>query len=196
MRSTATTSAQSTGAYVRGGVLVVRDGASLPDRCIRCNAPAADGRVTKRFAYNEDESGPGMGTFVPIVGRLFWITWLFNRLNTREYLTVSYCICTKHRTIKWLAVAAMTIGMIAGTIATVMGFANSGKSPANPRGEIDSTTIIIGVLIFFAAALCGLAISGLKVASGTTNVAELTGAGKPFLESLPKFSKTAAMPRY
>ena len=197
MRTAATTSAQSTGAFVRGGVLVVRDGASLPDHCIRCNAPAADGRVVRKFAFNEDESGPGLGTWIPGIGRMFWVMWLFNRLNTREYLTVSYCVCAKHRTIKWLAIAAMTIGMIAGTIITVMGFANSGKSTANPRGEIDTTTIFIGVAIFFAAACCGFLISGLKLVVGMGNTGDFSGAGKAFLESLPKFSKVAAtMPRY
>ncbi len=179
---------KAAGGYVRGGRLVVRDGASLPDRCIRCNAPAPEGRITKRFAYNQDESGPGIGTMVPLFGRILWMMWLLRRMKDREYLTVSYCVCKKHRAIKLAAIAAMAIGMIAGAIVFVIGIKNSDPS-AQRHAEIDSTTIIIGVLIFFAGALCGLAISSVQVAAALSNGAELKGAGKPFLDSMPQFSK-------
>src|SRR6476620_7502883 len=59
----------ATGGYVSGGLLVVKDGATLPERCIKCNAPAPGGRVKKRIAYNEDESGPGGARFIPFIGR-------------------------------------------------------------------------------------------------------------------------------
>src|SRR2546423_11109886 len=70
------TSAASAGAFVRGNRLVVQDGATLPDRCIKCNAPAPAGRVTKRWAYNLDNEGPGAARLIPFVRLVVWIAWI------------------------------------------------------------------------------------------------------------------------
>jgi len=182
--------AASAGAFVRGPHLVVKDGASLPDRCIQCNAPAPDGRVTKRFAYNLDNERPGAVRLIPFVRIVVWIVWLIGRMSSRQYVTVSYCVCKKHRSTRTAAIVGMALGMIIGVTMFLIGIRNSNTGP---RGAgIDTTSIIIGVVFFFAGALCGLAIPSLQVAVPLHNGAELKGAGKPFLESMPKFAKTFA----
>src|SRR4051794_13870335 len=39
-----------TGCYATGDLLVVKDGAVLPERCIKCNTPTTQ-RITKRLGY-------------------------------------------------------------------------------------------------------------------------------------------------
>ncbi|HEY7086676.1 MAG TPA: hypothetical protein VH518_01225, partial [Tepidisphaeraceae bacterium] len=102
------------GAFVRGNLLVVKDGAMLPDRCIKCNAPAADGRTTRKFAYNENTEGPGAARMIPFVGRIVRIIWVINQMRTRQYLTVSYCLCKAHRARRTMMFAIMGIGMLIG----------------------------------------------------------------------------------
>jgi hypothetical protein len=171
----ATIASAATGAFVRGNRLVVKDGASLPDRCIKCNAPAADRRRTKRFAYNEDTTGPGAARMIPIVGRLLWIIWLIQQMASRQYVTVSFCVCKAHQTKRLIMIVVMALGMLAG-IGLI----------AAAIGNQDATLGIVGGVVFIVGAVCGTASGLLSVANGLHNGAELTGCGRPFLESMPK----------
>jgi hypothetical protein len=50
----------------------------------------------------------------------------------------------------------------------------------------DGTSAIIGTAVFLVGAVCGSMTGSLKVANGLHNGAELTGCGRPFLDSMPK----------
>jgi hypothetical protein len=167
--------AAGSGAFVRGNRIVARDGAVLPDRCVKCNAPAAGGRRTKRFPFNEDTSGPGAGRLIPVVGRILWVFWLIGQMNSRQRISVSYCVCKKHQSAQLIAIIAMAIGLIAG-LALV------GAAIANQNLALG----IAGAAVFLIGAICGAGSKMLSVVNGLNNAAELTGAGKAFLDSLPR----------
>jgi hypothetical protein len=170
----------SAGAFVRGNRLVVKDGASLPDRCVKCNAPAGEGRVNKKLAYNLDNTRPA-ARLIPFVGRIILAIWAIQQMLTRQHVRVSYCVCKRHRTQRVLAMIAMGVGMLAGAALIVHGV-NSVDRHGNP----DAALIITGVVVFIAGSLCGMATGSLAVAAGFNNGAELKGAGKAFLESMPR----------
>jgi hypothetical protein len=177
--STATTTVKdATGGFVRDGMLVVRDGAVLPDRCIRCNAPAASGRRSKRWAYNVSDEGQPLGRLIPIIGVFFRIAWLVGRFNTRQHLTVSFCVCKRHQTMRMLWFAVMSIGMAAGV-------AMLGIAIAQDRGAL----AIAGIWVFFCGALAGWGTNLLQIAVPMANGALLKGAGKPFLSSMPRLRR-------
>jgi hypothetical protein len=167
--------AASSGAFVRGNRIVVKDGAVLPDRCIKCNAPAAEGRRKKRFAFNEDTSGPGLKTAIPLIGPLFRVFWLIGQISSRQHVTVSFCVCKKHQTQRLILTIVMAAGLIGGV--ALVGTAISQQNLALG---------LIGAVVFLAGAICGAGSKLLSVANGLNNAAEMTGAGKAFMDSLPK----------
>src|SRR5213596_1140124 len=134
---------QSSGAFVRGGHVVVSDGMALPDRCIKCNAPAAAGRVTRRFAYNLDDTGPGALRHIPFVGHIVWLAWAVGQMRTRQYVTVSFCVCKRHRATRVLAMIGMAIGMLAGVALVAIGASSGGNSRSGIG--INTTQVIVGV---------------------------------------------------
>src|ERR1041384_3685844 len=88
-----TTAGTSAGGYARDGLVIVKDGAVLPDRCIKCNAPAADGRVTRRLSYDAPANKQAAASFLPIVGVFFKLSWLFTKVKQgRQRVTVSFCL--------------------------------------------------------------------------------------------------------
>jgi hypothetical protein len=103
----APTTPVSAGGFARNGLLVIQDGATLPDRCIKCNAPAEGGRLKKRLAYNLDNSGPGAARLIPFVGRFVRLAWVIRQIMTRQHVTVSFCVCSKHRTMRLVGMIAL-----------------------------------------------------------------------------------------
>jgi hypothetical protein len=166
---------QSAGGYARGPFLVVQDGATLPDRCIKCNAPAEGGRVTKRLAYNLDNSGPGSARFIPFVGRFVRLAWVIKQMATRQHLTVSFCVCPKHRTMRMIGMITLAIGLPAGIALVAMGAPKS-----------DQWLIITGVIVMAVGEILGSTTTSLlSVHAGLNNGAEVRGAGRAFLASMP-----------
>ncbi|HTL28338.1 MAG TPA: hypothetical protein VL282_03930 [Tepidisphaeraceae bacterium] len=164
------------GGFVRGNLVVVRDGAQLPDRCIKCNASAAEGRVTKRLGWDEPQNGLAAGGLMPYIGVFFKIAWLVKKISQgRYYTTVSYCVCKKHRTQRMIMLGLMVLGIIAGV--GLIDLAVQQKNPA---------LIGAAAAAFIAAAICGMSTGGLAIASPAQGGAELKGAGRAFLESMPK----------
>ena len=178
---------QSSGAFVRGGRLVVSDGMALPDRCIKCNAPVAEGRVTRKFAYNPDDTGPGALRHIPFVGHIAWLVWAVGQMRTRQYVTVSFCVCKRHRATRVLTMIGMAIGMLAGVALVAIG-ASSGANARSWIG-VNTTEVIVGVWVFLMGAMCGFFIPTLQVAVALNKGVELKGAGKKFLNSMPKLGK-------
>jgi hypothetical protein len=173
-----TTVTDTRGGFVRDGMLVVRDGAVLPDRCIKCNASAADGRRSTRWAYNHSDDGPSAARLIPIIGVFFRIAWLVGRMQSRQYLTISYCVCRRHRTLRLIWSVVMGAGILAGV--TMLGIAI-----AQDRG----TLAIAGILVFFCGALAGWGSNLLRLAVPLSNGAMLKGAGKAFLVSMPRLRR-------
>jgi hypothetical protein len=164
------------GGFVRGNYVVVRDGAKLPDRCIKCNAPAEDGRVTKRLSWDEPQNGLATGGLLPFVGVFFKFAWLVKKISQGRYqTTVSYCLCKKHRTQRIVQFVLMAIGIVAGI--ALINFAVEQKNPAYIGAA--AACLIVG-------ALCGMGTPKLTIASPAQGGAELKGAGRAFLESMPK----------
>lgn len=172
----APTTPVSAGGFARNGLLVIQDGATLPDRCIKCNAPAEGGRLKKRLAYNLDNSGPGAARLIPFVGRFVRLAWVIRQIMTRQHVTVSFCVCSKHRTMRLVGMIALAVALPAGALLVV-----------NAAPKNDTALILTGVAVMAVGAILGATMTKLlSVASGLHNGAELRGAGKAFLASMPQ----------
>ena len=65
---------------------------------------------------------PGLSD-IPVVGRLLWIFWLFQQMASRQYVSISYCVCKTHRKGRLIMLTAMIICLLAGVcliIAAIM----------------------------------------------------------------------------
>ena len=172
-----TTASSMTGAFARGNLIVVKSGAVLPDRCVKCNAPALDGKRTKHFAYDEPDNKNAVLALMPVIGVFFKFVWLIGKLSRGvERITVTYCVCRKHRQTKILALASIAVLVPLGLILLVNGIAATSGAIA-----------MAGAALLFAGAIAGaMGLPTLSVVSCHHKGAELKGAGKPFLDSLPK----------
>src|SRR5688500_17862717 len=114
--------AVNAGGYVRGKLLIVRDGATLPDRCVKCNAPAVDGRMTKSFLYDEPDNANAAMGLLPIVGIFFKFAWLFGKIQRGvQRVTITFCLCSKHRTLRTVTMLVCFIGVLLGIALFVNG---------------------------------------------------------------------------
>ena len=171
-----TSAASAVGCYTVGDVIVARDGAVFPSRCIRCNAPGHGNPLRKRFAYNEDESGMSAARLIPIIGPIVAAMWVLKRLSSRLYINVTYSLCARHRMMRTLGFLIMAVFGLASAPVFVHGMS-----------LMNGPWMFGGLALFVVAILAGakwtttLKLSGVRRAG-----AELTGAGKAFRDSLPR----------
>jgi hypothetical protein len=172
-----TTAASSAGGFARGPLVVVKDGARLPDRCVKCNGPAADGRITKRFTYDEPDQKNAVLALMPVIGVFYKFVWLIGKLSRGvDRITVSYCVCKKHRQVRAISTAA-ALGLVA---IGLLVFINGMKAKSGGM-------VLAGAAMWVVAAVVALTgIRTFQVVSCYNNTAELKGAGRAFLDSLPK----------
>jgi hypothetical protein len=173
------------GGFVRGNLIVVRDGAKLPGRCIKCNAPAEEGRVSKRLGYDEPANGLATGGLLPYIGIFFKIAWLVTKIRQgRYYTTVSYCVCRKHRTQRMVQFGLMAVGIVAGVV--LINLAVQKQNPA---------FVGAAAAAFIVGALCATGTTRLAIASPSQGGAELKGAGRAFLGSMPNAANRVRLNR-
>jgi hypothetical protein len=165
------------GAFARGRRLVARDGAVLPDRCIKCNAPAADGRATRRYSYNITD-GPPSARFIPFIGRFVRLIWEIQQMLTRQRISVSLCLCKKHRLMRVLFMLATVIITPAGIGVALVG----GR-------QQDTTQLVIGIIVAVIGILCIMGTKTLTVVDPSSFDVSFRGCGPRFLASLPSEQK-------
>ena len=168
--------ATATDHYVTADVIVVLDGATLPPRCVRCNA-AADGKaIRKRFAFNLNDDGPSAAQHIPVIGPLFQAIWVIQRIATRQYVRVTYSLCPRHRTMRTLGLLAGWLLAPAGLAVFILGIA---------RGQ--QATLWGGLAMLFVAMIAAaVGTKSLKLSAAGVGIAELSGASPAFLQSLPR----------
>jgi hypothetical protein len=139
-------------AWQDGKALMVRKGATLPDRCLKCNAPA-EGFEFKRTLYWIDS---WWVLSVLVVGPvLFAIIYLIVRKQGK----VSAGLCPRHRRRRGRFIAICSLVALAGTAAFIGGIVVSDyRTPvAFGIAARDLTPFLIagGLLMLFIAAIVG-----------------------------------------
>ena len=170
------------GVGVQGKLLVVRDGAVLPDRCICCNAPASI-RIVARFSRGADGRRPdAILQLIPYVGRIMWLVELIRRMTHWQYITIEYSICPDHKVQRWLlTVLAIACVPIGGGLF-VLSFWDGG----NPMRMAAGVVILLGVV----AAI--LRPAQLAMAGWFTRGYGIRGAGAEFLASVEQSNPVRA----
>jgi hypothetical protein len=160
-----------------GKNLLVRRGAALPERCIKCNEPAA-AMVKVTLAQSESDAGTAMAGFLPYVGGIFRIIWLVGQIRTRDAHGMQVGLCARHRTHRWVGygilAAALPVSAFVFYLAAKDDFRYYPRLP------------VVAIVVFVLMLLVGWAMQRtLSVVNMDHRLLVLRGAGQPFLDSLP-----------
>lgn len=153
------------GYWREGKTLVVRTDSALPERCVKCNAPAAQ-PMKARWVYWHH---PGWYLLVLINVLLYVLVALIIRKRTK----VALGLCPKHRLRRRIFLFIGWGGFLFGLAFLVAGLSESQAGPA------------VGILIILVAVVAGIAGSRVAYPSRITKEeARLNGCGGAFLDSL------------
>jgi hypothetical protein len=102
-----------------GNLLVLRRGSVLPDRCIKCNAPAEGYRLRRNLSWHN----PAL--FLTILAGL--LIYVIIALIVRQTMQVEIGLCPVHRSKRLRAIAIGWILALAGIATMILGGTTGGR---------------------------------------------------------------------
>lgn len=155
-----------------GKELVVRPGCTLPDRCIKCNEPAAMPMKHARFYWHHPA--------LYLVALLNLLIYLVIALFVRRRTPVTIGLCDRHRQRRRVSIGLTVVGVVASLVITAMGV---------QRDAVPVT--IAGIALLLASAAFGIIRSRLLVVTRIgENYTRFKGCSAEFLATLPAFYRT------
>ena len=149
-----------------GKLVVMHSQGSLPDRCIRCNEPAALPAKMRTLYWHH----PAWYLVMLFNVVIYAVVTRFVRTKVR----VAPGLCEKHTQERTPWIAAV-VGMVVGAFVVAVAAASAHSSPL---------AIVAGLL--FLGAIVGAVITRLlRVTKVTAKLVWLSGCKEPFLASLP-----------
>lgn len=160
-------SAQSpTDCYRQGPLLVVPAGSGLPERCIKCNAPAEMGKPRAHSWHH-----PGWYLFVLFNVIVYAVIAMF--VSKKAKFAVGLCAFHRRRR-RNITLVALTL-LIVGIVLVVMAVGGDNAVP----GVLGGICLLISVIV----AIVGTRL--LHPARISNEDARMKGCGEAFLDSLP-----------
>lgn len=151
----------------QGDVLIVIPGASLPDRCVKCNADADGYRYNKKYTYYPQ--------ILLLLFLLNVIIMLIVYVFVKKSMRLEMGLCLRHRAARSRAVR-LSAGLLLLGIAMIVG---GGVSKS-------ALIIIVGILALLSALIySNFAVPVLRPKKITKQLGYFRGAGPAFLNSLP-----------
>lgn len=157
----------SMGIWSEGRVLVVHRNAVLPDRCVKCNAPADGGRLRRKFAWH-----PPAFYLLIVVGLLIYA---IVAMIVQKRATLELGICAEHRRKRQYMQFAAWGFFIAALVAIPV-------AVSNESGAIG----LLAFLFVVAALVAGLIVTNWMTAAKIDDAyVWIKGAGKEFVSGFP-----------
>jgi hypothetical protein len=156
-----------------GDILVVPRHSHLPERCVKCNAPAVMGKP-RTFAWHH----PGWYVFILIA----LLAYAVIAVLVQKKAKVAFGLCESHR------MRRRSFNLVAwGIFAVGLGLIVAAMSI---DGNKDASVLMAsgGMMSLFIAAVVGVIGTRILSVSRISSVeARLTGCGEAFLDSLPHY---------
>ena len=124
-----------------GKLLLVRKGAHLPDRCVKCNAPADGRRIKRAFSWHPP------AYFLLVLAGL--IIYVIVAIIVRQTITLQVGICYEHA-------ARRRWGILVGWCSFLAGLALMGLSLMLESPEELQLLLCVGLAILVAGPIYGL----------------------------------------
>jgi hypothetical protein len=150
--------------------LIVSKGAELPDRCVKCNAPAPGPRLKKTFSWHH----PAIYLLILVALLIYFVV----AMVLRKKATVGLGLCSEHMAkhgksvlISWLLIA-FGVGAF---LLPILG--------------ADNIFMLLGVLLLLAGAIYALVtVRIVSVVKIDDQFARLKGFNKDYLDELPRWT--------
>jgi hypothetical protein len=143
--------------------------ATLPHRCVKCNAPPAEPAKTRTIYWHHP------AIYLVILVNI--IIYAIVAYAVRKKITLEVPLCAAHKSRRRNAILLAWIGVIASFVLPIA-FASE---------ENGGAWVLFCILLFFVSCLAG--IFGSRLLYGKkidADEARLGGAGRDFLDSLPE----------
>lgn len=151
-----------------GALLMARNGAVLPPRCVKCNAEAAAPMKKQRFYWHH----PAWFAFVLI--NVF--VYLIVALIVRRSCYVSYGLCQIH---KQKRIRGILIGLGGVVLAALL----TAAAVMASRAELVLVAILLFVGSLVVSVVLGRTLMPVRI---DRSAAQLKGCGEAFLATLPR----------
>ena len=124
-----------------GKILVMRKGAELPSRCLRCNAVADGPRLKRKLSWHH----PAWY----ILAFFYLIIYIIVALCVRQTAKVAASFCASHRSKRRWAIAYGWLGSVIGITLMGVGFTDREYSYLVPTGLLVSLiSLVVGFIRF------------------------------------------------
>ena len=152
-----------------GDVLVAAKDASLPERCVRCDAPSGRSRLKQQYYWHS----PALYLIAPFALLIYAIVAMAVRKSAR----LEIGLCEAHLTRRKTAI-------VGGSVLALLGFAMVLMAIAGSRAELG----LLALVFFISGAVWGtMEASPLKVKHIDDRFVRLKGATPSYLRRLPEF---------
>jgi hypothetical protein len=141
--------------------------AVMPDRCVKCNAPAHGERLERHLQWQP--------SWCYLLIFLFIIPYLIASVMLYKTAKFNIGLCVAHQRARWMTIGAGWVLLIGGIAVMQTGY--------EWLLLVGPCAIVSGIIV---AALGGRVIYALGISPVWIRFG---GAGRPFLESLPEFPK-------
>jgi hypothetical protein len=150
-------------------VLVMNKEATLPDRCVKCNAPAHGQRLKRQLYWHS----PYLYLLVVINLLIYAIVALLVRKKAR----VEIGLCDAHRTKRRIAIALGWLMGLGGFVTFIVSLANEWWALA-----------LISFVVFIAGFFVGARGSMVSAKKIDQQFVWIRGVCRPYLDTLPEWS--------
>ena len=150
--------------------LVTRSETPMPDRCVKCNAPANGFRLKRQLFWHH----PAIYVLVLISVLIYAIVALIVRKKAMLHIG----LCAAHRTQRKRTIAGCWLGALLGLGALIAGI-----------GGADWVIGLVGAVVLLAALIVGAVRGGVvSAAKIDKNIVRVKGVCPDFLASLPEWN--------
>jgi hypothetical protein len=152
--------------------IVLRPNTPMPDRCVKCNAPANGIRLKRQLSWH-----PSPYYLLIFIGLLIYV---IVALIVRKQAVVHIGLCEAHRARRRFTIGSCWLAALAGIVA-IFGGANL----ATGGGWL----VLMGITGILAALVVGAtAVPIVSAAKIDGELVWIRGAGREFLDSLPEWN--------
>jgi hypothetical protein len=161
--------ASMTGVWRDGDILVMTQGAELPDRCVKCNEAAAAPTKDRTLYWHHP------GIYALLLFNL--IIYLVTAMIVRKKAVVAPGLCQQHKQRRSRVLLLGWLGIIVGLGMLVYGASNDGPG-----------VMILGVLVCLVSIILCLILARIVYPKRIDKAfVRLKGCGEDFLNTLPAF---------
>jgi hypothetical protein len=157
--------ATSNDVWREDGVLIARNAATLPSRCVKCNASVSGNPVRKKYSWHHPA--------ILLLLLLSPLIYVIVAIIMQKRGAIHVFVCPKHRRVRWTVITLGWLCGFGGLVVLIVGAANGSGWVA-----------ICGIVVFFAGIIAAFLSRQLYPRKIDDHFLWLKGACPEFMQEL------------